>query len=87
MKSSYLLTPFLDFLFYFTFFANFYGWVSCLDGFLQKARIQIWLFEQKDLRIEGRIIVSLLRFRFMVYFCSFFFFLIVLVLVKLDLET
>lgn len=24
---------------------------------LQKARIQIWLFEQKDLRIEGRIIV------------------------------
>ncbi|KAF3325128.1 Small nuclear ribonucleoprotein E [Carex littledalei] len=23
---------------------------------LQKARIQIWLFEQKDLRIEGRII-------------------------------
>ena len=23
----------------------------------QKARIQIWLFEQKDLRIEGRIIV------------------------------
>lgn len=24
----------------------------------QKARIQIWLFEQKDLRIEGRIIVS-----------------------------
>jgi hypothetical protein len=27
---------------------------------LQKARIQIWLFEQKDLRIEGRIIVSFL---------------------------
>lgn len=25
---------------------------------MQKARIQIWLFEQKDLRIEGRIIVS-----------------------------
>jgi len=24
----------------------------------QKARIQIWLFEQKDLRIEGRIIAS-----------------------------
>jgi small nuclear ribonucleoprotein E len=24
----------------------------------QKARIQIWLFEQKDMRIEGRIIVS-----------------------------
>ncbi|KAL5222160.1 hypothetical protein ABZP36_026873 [Zizania latifolia] len=23
---------------------------------VQKARIQIWLFEQKDLRIEGRII-------------------------------
>ncbi|KAG7023407.1 Small nuclear ribonucleoprotein E [Cucurbita argyrosperma subsp. argyrosperma] len=23
---------------------------------MQKARIQIWLFEQKDLRIEGRII-------------------------------
>ncbi|KAG7029942.1 Small nuclear ribonucleoprotein E [Cucurbita argyrosperma subsp. argyrosperma] len=23
-----------------------------------KARIQIWLFEQKDLRIEGRIIVN-----------------------------
>ncbi|MFQ6627632.1 hypothetical protein Gotur_004835, partial [Gossypium turneri] len=23
---------------------------------IQKARIQIWLFEQKDLRIEGRII-------------------------------
>lgn len=26
---------------------------------MQKARIQIWLFEQKDLRIEGRIIVSI----------------------------
>jgi hypothetical protein len=25
---------------------------------MQKARIQIWLFEQKDMRIEGRIIVS-----------------------------
>ena len=25
---------------------------------MQKARIQIWLFEQKDLRIEGRITVS-----------------------------
>lgn len=25
---------------------------------LQKSRIQIWLYEQKDLRIEGRIIVS-----------------------------
>lgn len=29
-------------------------------GLLQKARIQIWLFEQKDLRIEGRIIVRML---------------------------
>lgn len=28
-----------------------------LGGLLQKARIQIWLFEQRDLRIEGRIIV------------------------------
>lgn len=28
------------------------------DLVVQKARIQIWLFEQKDLRIEGRIIVS-----------------------------
>ncbi|KAD6794821.1 hypothetical protein E3N88_05717 [Mikania micrantha] len=26
------------------------------ESHLQKARIQIWLFEQKDLRIEGRII-------------------------------
>ena len=25
---------------------------------VQKARIQIWLFQQKDMRIEGRIIVS-----------------------------
>ncbi|KAF2551873.1 hypothetical protein F2Q68_00033617 [Brassica cretica] len=25
-----------------------------------KARIQIWLFEQKDLRIEGRITISFL---------------------------
>ncbi|WZZ85740.1 hypothetical protein YC2023_114319 [Brassica napus] len=25
---------------------------------MQKARIQIWLFEQKDLKIEGRIIVQ-----------------------------
>ena len=32
--------------------------------FLQKARIQIWLFEQKDLRIEGRIIVSFLALFF-----------------------
>lgn len=29
-----------------------------MDNCFQKARIQIWLFEQKDLRIEGRIIVS-----------------------------
>lgn len=34
--------------------------VCKLIWFLQKARIQIWLFEQKDLRIEGRIIVSFL---------------------------
>ncbi|KAF7123178.1 hypothetical protein RHSIM_Rhsim12G0214100 [Rhododendron simsii] len=27
-----------------------------IKGSLMKARIQIWLFEQKDLRIEGRII-------------------------------
>ncbi|KAK6944338.1 LSM domain, eukaryotic/archaea-type [Dillenia turbinata] len=27
-----------------------------LEPDIQKARIQIWLFEQKDLRIEGRII-------------------------------
>jgi len=26
--------------------------------FVQKSRIQFWLFEQKDMRIEGRIIVS-----------------------------
>ncbi|KAL8235238.1 hypothetical protein R6Q59_021338 [Mikania micrantha] len=32
--------------------------ISLLNDFvtIQKARIQIWLFEQKDLRIEGRII-------------------------------
>ncbi|TXG60950.1 hypothetical protein EZV62_012313 [Acer yangbiense] len=30
--------------------------VSTLDFLIRKARIQIWLFEQKDLRIEGRII-------------------------------
>lgn len=36
----------------------------------QKARIQIWLFEQKDLRIEGRIIVC--SFHFFNY-CSYFF--------------
>jgi hypothetical protein len=40
------------------------GFILKIDGLLgfdsvQKARIQIWLFEQKDLRIEGRIIVSL----------------------------
>ena len=29
---------------------------------IQKACIQIWLFEQKDLRIEGRIIVSFFEF-------------------------
>jgi hypothetical protein len=39
-------------------------------GFLQKARIQIWLFEQKDLRIEGRIIVSFLAL-FPVQFAKF----------------
>uniref|UniRef100_A0A2P2JL35 Small nuclear ribonucleoprotein E-like n=1 Tax=Rhizophora mucronata TaxID=61149 RepID=A0A2P2JL35_RHIMU len=33
--------------------------INLIFRFLQsKARIQIWLFEQKDLRIEGRIIVS-----------------------------
>ncbi|XP_062224211.1 uncharacterized protein LOC133922758 isoform X1 [Phragmites australis] len=32
--------------------------INLIFRFLQsKARIQIWLFEQKDLRIEGRIIV------------------------------
>ncbi|KAF6149054.1 hypothetical protein GIB67_018632 [Kingdonia uniflora] len=37
--------------------------------FLQsKARIQIWLFEQKDLRIEGRIIVSEFLFCFEIVF-------------------
>ena len=30
-----------------------------VSNLLQKARIQIWLFEQKDMRIEGRIIVSI----------------------------
>ncbi|KAF0911574.1 hypothetical protein E2562_011199 [Oryza meyeriana var. granulata] len=31
--------------------------INLIFRFLQsKARIQIWLFEQKDLRIEGRII-------------------------------
>jgi hypothetical protein len=39
--------------------------VCKLIWFLQKARIQIWLFEQKDLRIEGRIIVSFLA----LFFC------------------
>jgi hypothetical protein len=34
------------------------NWLLEFDS-VQKARIQIWLFEQKDLRIEGRIIVSL----------------------------
>jgi small nuclear ribonucleoprotein E len=35
------------------------SWQNLIFRFLQsKARIQIWLFEQKDLRIEGRIIVS-----------------------------
>ena len=34
----------------FAFFC--FGW-----ELVQKARIQIWLFEQRDLRIEGRIIV------------------------------
>lgn len=34
----------------------------CFPFELQKARIQIWLFEQKDLRIEGRIIVSIFFF-------------------------
>ncbi|ONM28488.1 Small nuclear ribonucleoprotein family protein [Zea mays] len=35
--------------------------INLIFRFLQsKARIQIWLFEQKDLRIEGRIIVSFL---------------------------
>ncbi|KAG6740799.1 hypothetical protein POTOM_056268 [Populus tomentosa] len=33
--------------------------INLIFRFLQsKARIQIWLFEQKDLRIEGRIIVT-----------------------------
>lgn len=32
---------------------NFLSFMLCME---QKARIQIWLFEQKDLRIEGRII-------------------------------
>uniref|UniRef100_A0A453N3P5 Uncharacterized protein n=2 Tax=Aegilops tauschii subsp. strangulata TaxID=200361 RepID=A0A453N3P5_AEGTS len=33
--------------------------INLIFRFLQsKARIQIWLFEQKDVRIEGRIIVS-----------------------------
>ncbi|KAK1614409.1 hypothetical protein QYE76_019926 [Lolium multiflorum] len=33
--------------------------INLIFRFLQsKARIQIWLFEQKDMRIEGRIIVS-----------------------------
>ncbi|XP_062224217.1 uncharacterized protein LOC133922758 isoform X4 [Phragmites australis] len=32
--------------------------INLIFRFLQsKARIQIWLFEQKDLRIEGRIIM------------------------------
>lgn len=35
------------------------AWTDSSSNFVvQKARIQIWLFEQKDLRIEGRIIVS-----------------------------
>ncbi|XP_034212344.1 small nuclear ribonucleoprotein E-like [Prunus dulcis] len=39
--------------------------INLIFRFLQsKARIQIWLFEQKDLRIEGRIIVSLFCFVF-----------------------
>jgi hypothetical protein len=29
---------------------------------VQKSRIQFWLFEQKDMRIEGRIIVSPFQF-------------------------
>ncbi|KAG2277800.1 hypothetical protein Bca52824_060355 [Brassica carinata] len=34
--------------------------INLIFRFLQsKARIQIWLFEQKDLKIEGRIIVML----------------------------
>ncbi|OVA09433.1 Small nuclear ribonucleoprotein E [Macleaya cordata] len=34
--------------------------INLIFRFLQsKARIQIWLFEQKDLRIEGRIIVTI----------------------------
>ncbi|XP_020584518.1 small nuclear ribonucleoprotein E-like [Phalaenopsis equestris] len=34
--------------------------INLIFRFLQsKARIQIWLFEQKDLRIEGRIILAL----------------------------
>ncbi len=31
---------------------------TMLFMFVQKSRIQFWLFEQKDMRIEGRIIVS-----------------------------
>lgn len=35
--------------------------INLIFRFLQqKARIQIWLFEEKDLRMEGRIIVCTL---------------------------
>uniref|UniRef100_A0A803N1F1 Small nuclear ribonucleoprotein E n=1 Tax=Chenopodium quinoa TaxID=63459 RepID=A0A803N1F1_CHEQI len=43
----------------FPFFADFRIFQNLIFRFLQsKARIQIWLFEQKDARIEGRIICS-----------------------------
>ncbi|XP_011018152.1 PREDICTED: small nuclear ribonucleoprotein E-like [Populus euphratica] len=42
--------------------------INLIFRFLQsKARIQIWLFEQKDLRIEGRIIVSFELNKYKVY--------------------
>ncbi|KAG6770106.1 hypothetical protein POTOM_025774 [Populus tomentosa] len=42
--------------------------INLIFRFLQsKARIQIWLFEQKDLRIEGRIIVSFVLSKQKVY--------------------
>jgi hypothetical protein len=34
--------------------------LSLHNNFLQKARIQVWLYEQTDLRIEGRILVPTL---------------------------
>ena len=62
-KSLFLASGFALIWFFFngswSFCANFCSFLCFGWKLVQKARIQIWLFEQKDLRIEGRIIVSL----------------------------